>query len=145
MPLHTTVARNPKRSQATALQSAARRDTIVRLRLRPMWHRHGICQNVVRSLKDCHKTSVFTRYLYKRLMAALQAAKSLPGIYHGDAMACCNIDPSGLGREWLSLHRHPIFRKLTSENRTSAITSYTGLCTFFGYANPLKPPDSIVS
>ncbi len=64
-----------------------------------MWHRHGICQNVVRSLKDCHKTSVFTRYLYKRLMAALQAAKSLPGIYHGDAMACCNIDPSGLGSD----------------------------------------------
>ncbi len=32
MLLHTTVARNPKRSQATALQSAAHRDTIVRLR-----------------------------------------------------------------------------------------------------------------
>ncbi len=44
MPLHTTVARNPKRSQATALQSAARRDTIVRLRLRPMWRCHGLLQ-----------------------------------------------------------------------------------------------------
>ena len=32
-----------------------------------------------------------------RLVAVLQTAKSLPGIYHGDAMACCNIDPSTIG------------------------------------------------
>ncbi len=77
-----------------------------------------------RSLKDCYKTPVYTHHLYMRFMAVFQTAKSLPGIHQGDALACCNLDPSSLGREWLSLHRHPIFRKLTTENQTSAITSY---------------------
>ncbi len=62
-------------------------------------------------------------YANQRLVAVFQTAISSLGVYQGDALACCNIDPSGLGREWLSLHRHPIFRKLNSENRTSAITS----------------------
>ncbi len=35
-------------------------------------------------------------HLCMRLVAALQAAKSIPGIYHGGAMACCNVCPSGL-------------------------------------------------
>ncbi len=68
MPLHTTVARNPKRSQATALQSAARRDTIVRLRLRPMWHRHGICQEGISQseglLQDASLQTPFMHALY---------------------------------------------------------------------------------
>ena len=37
-------------------------------------------------------------YANQRLVAVLQTAKSYPGVYQGDALACCNFDPSGLGR-----------------------------------------------
>ncbi len=71
MPLHTTVARNPKRSQATALQSAARRDTIVRLRLRPMGHRPGICQERISQseglLQDASLQTPFMHAFYRGL------------------------------------------------------------------------------